>query len=165
MVAQPARERPPMTASLNRRLVPMLLVAALVALLATSLVLWLGERRSLDDGAAVVARQEAMNFFSLDYRNAYEDLDAVLALATGDFKAEYAAQRDKLAESLAAQKVVMTAEVPENGTAIEFQADLRAAVLVAVDVTSGSATSRYRARLHLTKVDNRWLVSGIDQVG
>jgi Mce-associated membrane protein len=165
MVAQPTLEREMTSAQPGRARLPLLLVVVLVALLAASLVLWLGQRRSLDQGAAVAARQEALNFFGLDYRHADQDLDAVLSLATGDFKSEYAAKRDQLAKSLADKKVVMTAEVPSDGTALEFETDSAATVLVAVDVTTNAVTNRYRARIDLTKVDGTWLVSGVDQVG
>lgn len=141
------------------------LIVVLMALLAASAVLWFGQRSSLDEGATATARQETLNFFGLDYLHADKDLDAVIALATGSFKSEFAAQRDVLKASLVAKKVEMTADLPENGTAVEFESDSEAQVLVAVDVTTNGVTNRYRARVELDKVDGEWLVSGMEQVG
>jgi Mce-associated membrane protein len=158
------------TAATRQWLLPSVLAAALIGLLATSAVLWLDQRRGLDEGAVTVARQQAVNFFSLDYRHADHDLDRVLGLATGDFKSEYAAHKGALAESLAAKKIVISATVPGKGTATEYLHGDHAQVLVAVDVTTKQArgparNNRYRTRVELTRVDGHWLVSGMDQVG
>jgi Mce-associated membrane protein len=147
------------------RTIDVTLTAVLVALLAASTWLWLDQGTSLDERAAATARQQTLNFFGLDYGHADKDLDAVIALATGSFKSEYIAKRGALKESLVAKKVVMTSEVPEDGTAVEFETETEAQVLVAVDVTTNGSTNRYRARVQLDKVDDRWLVSGLNQVG
>jgi hypothetical protein len=151
------------------RVVPAVLAAALVALLAASTWLWWDRRSEADPAAEVIARRQAINFFSLDYRHIDADLDRVLALSTGEFRKQYADQRDRVRQGVAKQKLVVTAEVPESGTALEYQHDDAAQVLVAVDATTSGRTvketNRYRVRLGLRKVDGQWLVSQINQVG
>lgn len=146
-----------------------LLAVALVALLATSTWLWWSERTDIDHGAAVTARQQAINFFSLDHRHIDDDLDRVLALSTGEFKQQYAQQRERVKDGVTKQKLIVSATVPDGATAVEYQHDDAAKVLVAVDATTKgkteSETNRYRVRVALRRVEDRWLVSEINQVG
>lgn len=151
-------------------LVPAVLGVVLVALLATSGVLWWQDRDHLDDGAVAVAREEASNFFSLDHRTAQKDVDRVLSLATGTFKKEYAAKADEVVAGVKKKRLVVDATVPEQGSAVEYLHGDRAQVLVAVDVTTTLASgtpeeSHYRTRVKLSRVDGVWLVSGLEQVG
>lgn len=154
-------------------LVPATLVVVLLALLATSAVLWLRRPGGVDQGALVAARQEAVNFFSLDYRHPDQDIDRVLAQATGSFKKQYAAKRSSLRQQIVARKVVLTATVPAEGAALEYLAGDRARVLVAVDVTTkvggkagtGSEQTRYRTRVGLHRVGDTWLINAVNQVG
>jgi Mce-associated membrane protein len=153
-------------------LVPGVLAVVLLALVAWSTVLVLDRRAAddLDQGAVEVARQQAKNFFSLDYRHVDEDIDALLELATEEFKAKYAAKKDELVAAIVKNKVVETATVPEDGAAVEYLSGNRAQVLVAVDVTiasgsRGSERTRPRTRIKLSRIGGEWLVSDIDQVG
>lgn len=120
-------------------------------------------------GALVVARQQALNFFSLDYRHAEEDVAKVLDLATGEFKDQYAAKQDELIAQIKKEKVLTTASVPDGGVAVEFFANGQARILVAVDVVQSSKVKvfddRNRARIILEVVDGRWLVTAVNQVG
>ena len=155
--------------AVRSRLVPGLLVVVLVGLLATSAWLWQDRRESVDNGALAVAKQEAKNFFSLDHRHAEEDVDRVLSLATEPFKSQYAAKRDEVVAGVQDKKLVVTALLPDDGTAIEYFTEDRAQVLVSADVTTeqrgDEETQRHRTRIKLEKVDGRWLVSGIETVG
>lgn len=160
-----------MTSTPSRRswLLPGALVLALVSLLAVSGVLWLGQRSTVEDGAPEAAREAAVTFFSVDYRHAEDDVAAVEELATGEFRTDYAAERDDLVAAVTRKKLVVTAEVPDDGVATEYAGPERAQVLVAVDVTTttrtgGSAHARYRTRVELTLVDGTWLVSGLEKV-
>lgn len=151
-------------------LLPGALALLLIALLATSAALWLGRSGSIDDGAVVAARQEAINFFSLDYKHADRDIARVLQHATGSFKRQYAAQRTALVQQMTANKVVLSATVPTNGAATEYFHGDVARILVAIDVTTtvGAAPpqqSRYRTRVELTRVSNTWLITAVSQVG
>jgi hypothetical protein len=149
-------------------------LVAVVLLVAAAAVTWVvrssGDDDAVDAGVLVAARQEAKNFFTLDYRHPDEDVDRVLALATGTFKKEYASRRDEVVDGVKEKKLVVSADIPQDGVAVEFVDDDRARVLVAVDVTTettaGAATeNRYRTRVLLTRVGDRWLVSGLNQVG
>jgi Mce-associated membrane protein len=130
-------------------------------------------RGSEDPDAAILvaARQGATDFFSLDYRHAGADVDRVLALATGSFKKQYAAQRTQIVDGVTSKKLVVTAVIPADGAGIEYRDPAHAQVLVAVDVTTaasastGSSVQRYRARVLLTRVQGQWLISGLNQVG
>jgi len=156
--------------SRRESLLPGVLAVALVALLVTSAVLWVHQRQTLDAAPVAVAREEARNFFSLDYRTAQDDVDRVLALATGDFKEQYAARSAEVVEGVTTKQLVVTATIPDDGAAVEYLRGDRAQVLVAVDVTSKQGTdqpesSRYRTRIKLSRVDGDWLVSDVQQVG
>ncbi|CAB4734705.1 MAG: hypothetical protein F2667_14750 [Actinobacteria bacterium] len=152
-------------------LLPAVLVVVLAALVATSARLW-SERGDdgLDAGAVAVARQAATNFFSLDHRHIDDDVQRMLDLATGDFADSYDEQSAALRTAVVDKQLVVTASLPEGGTATEYLGGDTAQVLVAVDVRTrarGGAVedTRYRTRVVLTRVDDGWLVSGFEQVG
>ena len=154
---------------MRRVLVPVALLLVLAGLLTTSALLWLDDREAVDQGALVAGRQGAVSFFSLDYRHADEDVDRVLSQATGEFKNEYAEKRDEVVAGVEDKQLVVSATVPEGGLALEYLVDDEAKVLVAVDVNTqspdGAEDARYRTRVELRKVDGRWLVAGVEQVG
>lgn len=157
--------------SRSARFVPAALAVVLAALVATSAWLWWDKRPDVDHSVTAAAGQQAVNFFSLDHRHIEADLDRVLALATGEFKQQYAQQRDRIAEGVRHRKVTVTAAVPDNGVALEYQRGDDAQVLVAIDATTKQAkakkskTNRYRVRLTMRRVDSEWLVSEINQAG
>lgn len=146
------------------------LVALVIALLGVTTS---GCSRGHDDpsaGVLVAAKLEAKYFFSLDYRHADADVDHVLALATGKFKTDYAARRKEVVDGVVKKKLVVTATVLQDGAALEYLQGNHGQVLVAVDVTTttsngASTVNRYRARVFLTRVKDRWLVSDLNQVG
>jgi len=161
--------------------VPALLTLVLVALLATSAVLWVqrddtvdrddsvGAPASASLGMVVAARQGAVAFFSLDYRHAQEDVDAVIALATGEFKTEYTAQSAEVVAAVTKNKLITTGAVPADGVAVEYAHRNQGQVLVAVDFTKAQGSGdpvveRARARITLEKVDGIWLVANIRKV-
>lgn len=154
-----------------------LLGVLLLALLAA--IVWLGfDRRPFDDEdgagsydeARAVARQEAVNFFGLDYREPAESLERVLDLATGEFAEQYASKRDELEQNLANDKVVMQPTIAEDGTAVEYVGDDEVWVLVSIDVETSVGGSPpdptlNRARLKLTLDDGEWRVFDVEEVG
>lgn len=158
-----------MPASRRSWIVPGALAVLVLALLVTSFVLRPASREA-DPGMLVAARQQAKNFFSLDYRHADADVDRVVALATGKFKREYSSRREEVIAGVTSKKLVVTATIPRQGAAVELVDGDHGQVLVAVDVSTGTLTgpteeNRYRARIVLTRVDGRWLVSDLNQVG
>ncbi|RNL81102.1 hypothetical protein [Nocardioides marmorisolisilvae] len=159
-----------MPASRRSWVVPGVLVVLLVALLATFVVLRSHRGRDTDPGMLVAAKLEADNFFSLDYRHADKDVDRVLTLATGKFKKDYSARRQEVVDGVVKKKLVVSAAIPQDGTAVELIDGDRGQVLIAVDVTTtttdgASTVNRYRARIALSKVGGHWLVSDLSQVG
>jgi len=153
----------------RRWLLPATLGLLIVALLGTSWWLWRRSTAATDDAPMAVARVEAQNFFTLNYQHPDADLDRVLSLAADPFKAQYGAQRDAVAKGLVDKKLTLTAQVPENGTALEYRSGDSAQVLVAVDTTTTadgrSETNRYRVRVRLARGANGWLVADLTQVG
>jgi Mce-associated membrane protein len=151
-------------------LLPAVLGVLIVALLGTSLWLWRRSTPAGDDAPAAVARAAAQNFFTLSYLHPDADLDRVLSLATDPFKTRYSAQRDAVAKGLVEKKLTLTAQVPDNGTALEYRNGDSAQVLVAVDATTATAagnreTNRYRVRVRLARSVAGWLVADLTQVG
>lgn len=161
---------------------PTVLSVVLLVLLVTSAVLWVGRDDTVDRddsvgapgsaslGMVVAAKQAATNFFSLDYRHAQDDVDRVIAQATGRFKTEYAEQSAGVVEDVTKKKLRTEAVVPADGVAVEFAHGDEGRVLVAIDVTKSQGeadpvVSRNRARITLTRVDGVWLVSNIQEVG
>lgn len=151
---------------------PLLLATVLCGLLATTAWFWYDGRRG-DDGraaAATAGRTAALLFFSLDHHDVGANVDRLLGRSTGSFKKEYAAQRARLEQQVQAKQLSVKATVPDNGTALEFLSPRRAQVLVAVDTTTTLAGGRseksaFRTRVVLSLVGDRWLVSGLEQVG
>ncbi len=128
------------------------------------------EPAGLADVPVEVAQDAARNFFTLDHRTLDDDIDRVLAMATGDFLEQYESQSADLRETVAEKLLAISATVPEIGTAVEHVADDEVWVLVPVDVHTeqdGAPTEdvRYRTRVVLTRADDGWLVSRLEQVG
>jgi Mce-associated membrane protein len=124
---------------------------------------------TVEPAALVAARQEAVGFFTLDYRHPEDDVAGVLELATGTFKTEYDKNKAQVIAQVKAKKLVSSATIPKDGVAVEFVSGKKAQVLVVVVVTRTIGTTtdslRNRARLQLEKVGDRWLVSAVNQVG
>jgi hypothetical protein len=154
----------------RRAALPALMGLLLLGLLSATLVLWLRATPGTDNAPVVLARQEALNFFTLDYQHPEQSFDKVLSLAADPFRAQYIAQRDALKNGLLAAKITMTAQVAENGTALEYRNSGDARVIVAVDTATAAPdgrrqTNRYRVRVRLVRGSNGWLVADLTQVG
>lgn len=129
-------------------------------------------KQSVDDvsatqaAALLAARSEALAVYTLDPENVVAQVDAVINGATGAFLATYAKQRDLLISNVRSRQQVVTAVVPEDGTAIAHFSPDEAVVLVAIDVTAREAgtpkTTPYRLRLTMSWVEERWKASTLD---
>ena len=165
---------------MNRRTA--LLVAVVVALAAVLALVWPGDLASRlpwggqDDPSAEapigVAEDAALAFFTLDHRRLDEDRARLLALTTDAFADTYQEESEALRQQVEEQRMVLTASVPQAGTAVESLSEDDATVLVAVDVRTrakggAEGDERYRTRLHLV-VDEAapegWLVDRVEQV-
>lgn len=118
---------------------------------------------------AAAARTEALAFLTVDHRNMDPLIDAVLAGATGDFKKQYAAQRDRLVKEAVRTEAVSSGEIVALGVG-DLDAD-SATVLVAAnsDVSNTRTgadpqTRYYRLRLDLVREGDRWLTSNVQFV-
>jgi len=164
-----------MPAALRRALGAWLLVAALVVAVVVVGLATLDRTRDdepagLADVPVEVAQDAARTFFTLDHRTLDEDIDRVLAMASGDFLEQYESQSADLRETVAEKRLVITATLPETGTAVEHVGDGEVWVLVPVDVRTEQDGGepddvRYRTRVVLTRGDDGWLVSRLEQVG
>jgi len=122
-----------------------------------------------DQEILAAARQEAVNFTSIDYRHFDRDSANVLSGATGDFKNQFATQTQQLTDLVATNKSVSEGQVLEAG--IVSADDHSARVLVVADskVTNTAAPNgqarNYRLQLDLVRENGRWLTSGVEFVG
>lgn len=172
------------------RVLPTLLAALVLLLVATSVVLWL-DRREADAGSeplrpadigepgwrrgaagavVVLAERAALAFFTLDHRSPRADAAAVRTLGTPGFVAAYDRQLRSLLPRLLDERISLTAALPGHASATERLDDDRATVLVSVDVTSrragtSSAPVAHRTRVVLERTGEGWRVAGLDEVG
>jgi Mce-associated membrane protein len=147
-----------------------LLSAIIVVLGAATIVHRHHDAETVDDAPVAVARQEAINFFTLDYRRIDQNLAAVTSLATEPFKSQFTAKESTLKAGVLAKHLTIAATTPTNPAGLEYENGSAAIVLVAVDEVIGEPSqtpqlNHYRMRVHLRQVDGHWLVSQIQQVG
>ena len=122
-----------------------------------------------DQDILSAARQEALNFTSVDYRDFNRDSDNVLSGATGDFKTQFAAQAKQLSSLVTANQSVSQGQVLDAGI-VRADGDF-ARVLVVADskVTNTAAPAgqvrNYRLQLDLVLTGGRWLTSDVEFVG
>ena len=118
---------------------------------------------------AQAAEELALAFLSVDHRDMDSLVDTVLAGSTGDFAADYAAQRDRLVAEAKRARAVSVAEVVAVG--VVEQDSETATVLVAADSvvqnrsTGDKGVARYyRLRVELVREGGRWLAEGVEFV-
>ena len=152
-----------------------LLGAALAGLVA-AVVLVLARTSDVDEelsatqrDVAGAARDEAVAFLTVDHRDMEPLVEAVLAGATGEFRDQYASQRERLTSEAERTEAVSTGEVVALGVG-DLDAD-SATVLVAANsrvsntgTDPGGELRYYRLRLELVRDGDRWLTSGLEFV-
>lgn len=150
-----------------------LALAAVVALVGTGVLTpKLSAAAARDDRRAEVlhaARQQAVNFTTLDYRHLDRDLARVLTGSTGDFRKQFQAGVKDLTTLFTANKVVSTGEVLEAGL-VSSDSDSARVLVVAdstvVNTASPKGDKRHsRIQLDLVRHGDRWLVSDLTFVG
>jgi len=150
-------------------------LGAVLLLLAAAAVVGSLKAKEIDDRSAsraaalAAARQVAINLTSIDTTDIDADLKAVLDLATGGFRTDFAQRAEDLKKVLAANNVIAKGEVLE--AALVRADDASATALVVVDSTvrnkaapQGRANT-YRMQLDLEKRNGRWLTSTLQFVG
>lgn len=147
-----------------------LVVVALVGLTVERGLAW--QKRREQAAAAHVASEAASSqvekLITVSGSTAQDSIESLLDGATGDFRAEFEAQADRLRRALADSDVSTTGEVVS--TAVVRATDNRATVIVAAtgtvqnNQTENSQPRNYRLSVDLEKVGDRWLVSGLEFV-
>jgi Mce-associated membrane protein len=116
-------------------------------------------------GALQAARAGIVDVTSFDYVTLDDDIAQIRNVTTGDLQQESVDQLDKSRQQITdAQAVVNTSVV---GAAVGAADDDTATVFAVLQSTQQTSTSqqaqvqRYRVEITLTRVDGRWLLSGI----
>ena len=167
------------TQQVSRQPVARLVLFAVLALVAAAAMVGTGvlaprisAASARDDRRVEVlhtARQQAINFTTLDYRHLDVDLGRVLKGSTGDFRKQFQAGAKDLTTLFTTNKVVSTGEVLEAGL-VSSDSDSARVLVVAdstvVNTASPKGDKRHsRIQLDLVRHGDRWLVSDLTFVG
>lgn len=156
---------PRYTRRVRGALLLLVLAGLLVAVGLLALEVRADERRERDEREALqAARESATALTSLDHRQSDQDVDRVLAGATGELAQQFRDSRDRLRTLLGSRRSASSGTVLEAGL-VQLAQD-EAEVLLAVDAevtdadtqASGGAprVQRYRMSLELRRVGDRW---------
>ncbi|MBF6215717.1 hypothetical protein IU487_32490 [Nocardia puris] len=119
-----------------------------------------------DQAITDTARQVAVLLVSLNHNTAKDDLDAIAASSTGDFRAQFDKLSGTFTGVLNDGKVESTGEV--KAIAIVAANDNNATVLTAITSTVKNTEApegqqrAYRTKMTLGYIDGRWLVSNVE---
>lgn len=106
------------------------------------------QRRAAEFAAA--ARQGVVTLMSLDHTHAKEDVQRIIDMSTGDFRADFEATAEDFAK--VAEQAKVTTEAQVNATAVDSMTDDSAVVLVA-------ATSRISNSAGADQDPRNWRLS------
>jgi Mce-associated membrane protein len=157
----------------DRPLLTLGLVLAVVALAATGmyqLVSVLHTRSQLagQEQALATARQAAVNLTTVSPTTAAQDLQRVIAGATGTFRDQYAQQEKTIDHVITASQVTSTSQANSAGL-VSYTSD-SAVALVAISAnvrnkqTPNGQPRAYRMRITLKRTNADWLVSSMEFV-
>ena len=150
------------------------LAGVLLALVVTGGVLvWqLRQAQAVEDRRTAVlqaASEHAVTFLTVDYRHLRKDAAAVLEMAAGQFKQQYAASRPRLEQLVAQNKTVSTGKVLSAGVVSSDDDSARVIVVADSEVKNLASPQpqprHYRLQLDLTRQGERWLVTDLQFVG
>jgi Mce-associated membrane protein len=130
-------------------------------------------RETRRDGILHAARQQAVNFTTLDYRHLDRDLGRVLDGSTGDFRKQFRSGTKDLTQLVTANKAVATGEVLDAGLVSDDSDSARVLVVADSTVTNTGSPKpdkrHYRIQMDLVRdpavSGGRWLVSDLTFVG
>ncbi|MFB4305677.1 hypothetical protein [Actinomadura sp. GTD37] len=114
------------------------------------------------------ARQMGVNLMTLDAATAQRDLDRIVSGTTGDLKNKLASQSNSFMQQVTKAKAKST--VSDVEAALVSIDDDSAEVMVSLngtvtnDKVQNGTPQGYRYQMDLTRVDDRWLVSGLEVV-
>jgi Mce-associated membrane protein len=159
---------------MRRRVTLVLLAAVGVAAVVVASASWSRTADAADHDArrtAILgaARQQAVNFTTLDYQHLDRDLGRVLRGATGDFRTQFQAGTHDLSTLVTQNKAVSEGEVLDAGI-VSDDSDSARVLVVADSTVTNSADPQpqkrhYRMQLDLVRQGSRWLVSDLQFVG
>jgi hypothetical protein len=151
------------------------LAVLLVLLLAGGAWLWLSKPKtssvSSDDYVAVLqaARSEIVDLTSFDYLTLDDDIAQAKRITTGDLQKEVVAQLNKTRADVTSAEAVVSTEV--IGAAVTKADDEHGTVVLFIQSTqknnqvAQAQVLQYQVEANLTKVGDRWLLSGIQGQG
>jgi Mce-associated membrane protein len=157
---------------------PRVLIAGLALLVALMVVasvlvgkLYVDKRAEsgLRTDVLAAARQQVINFTTLDYRRFDQGSEQLLAGSTGDFAEQYRANIPQLKDLVVKNKTVSKGKILEAGMVTADAGAARVLVVADSDV-SNTATKQpmprhYRMQLDLVHKDGRWLTTDMQFVG
>lgn len=115
------------------------------------------------------ARQIGTNFVTLDHRSFDEDVDLVLAGATGEFRDSFRAGVEETRALVTENESVSTGTVSEAALVSADEDSAQVLLVVDTEVTNTAnpepTPRHYRVQLQLTRVADRWLASDLTFVG
>lgn len=119
--------------------------------------------------AVAAARQLAVNFVTVDYRQVDQDVARVRAGATGTFLQSYSSSAEDLKKVLVQNKTVSRAERTEAAL-VSGDQDSAVVLVGVVAPTQNTAVpagekKTYRMRLELRKASDAWKVENLEFVG
>ena len=119
--------------------------------------------------AVAAARQLAVNFVTVDYRQVDQDVARVRAGATGTFLQSYTSSAEDLKKVLVQNKTVSRAERTEAAL-VSGDRDSAVVLVGVVAPTQNTAVpagekKTYRMRLELRKASDAWKVENLEFVG
>ena len=161
-----------------RLVLVVVLTLALAALVAYGVMLaprWKHEDNKDNERAAVLAsaRLEAVNLTTIDYKSADAAVQRILAVATGELKRQFEAQRSQLGPLLSGTRSVSTGDILEAGLVKLEGTTAQALVAVDAKVTTQpagakqtqTAVKHYRMAMTLQQTGGKWLVSDVGFTG
>ena len=118
-------------------------------------------------GALEGARSDVVDLTSFDYLTLDDDLRQIQAVTTGDLRNESTDRLNASRKTLLDSQAVTNAKVIEGGAGVTKATSNAATVVLVIEATQKTKAStqarvtRYRIEAQMTKVNGRWLLSGI----
>lgn len=153
----PKRRRRSLPAAFWKVAATVVTVVATVGLIALSVAMYVNhgnvetqQRNSAEFAAA--ARQGVVTLMSLDHTRAQQDVDAIVAVTTGDFKKDFESQAADMVKVAQENKVVT--QVTINSVAVQqMTADTATVLLAAMSTVSNAASEKQEPRAWRLSVD------------
>jgi hypothetical protein len=173
----PSRSESPATVGRSGRrplaLLTQALAVLLVLLLAGLAYLWVtrpaaSSIRVADYvGALEGARSDVVDLTSFDYLTLDDDLRQIQAVTTGDLRKESTDRLNASRKTLLDSQAVTNTKVIEGGAGVTKATSEAATVVLVIEATQKTKAStqaqviRYRIEAQMSRVNGRWLLSGI----